>query len=291
MTIPDHTHSDAAHSDYEHSDYARIADAITFIANHVNSQPTLDEIAAHVHLSPFHFQRLFSRWAGVTPKRFLQVLTLERAKALLRESRPLLDVADAVGLSSSSRLYDHFVHLEAVTPGEYKQQGAGLIIEHAVHPTPFGNAFIAVTPRGICSLSFLDNREAGEPLAELHRTWPHAVMHENPQRTQTVIDTLFAMKTPPDRPISLHVTGTNFQISVWKALLQIPPGHCRQLFSGGRCHRPSQRGKSGRPGGWRQSGRLPDTLPPRHPTKWKNRRLPLGRNPKTRDTRLGIRKV
>ncbi|WP_246859701.1 bifunctional transcriptional activator/DNA repair enzyme AdaA [Dickeya oryzae] len=226
--MPDYTHSEDAHSDYEHSndehsDYARIADAITFIANRVNSQPTLDEIAAHVHLSPFHFQRLFSRWAGVTPKRFLQVLTLERAKALLRESRPLLDVADAVGLSSSSRLYDHFVHLEAVTPGEYKQQGAGLIIEYAVHPTPFGNAFIAVTPRGICSLSFLDNNDAGEPLAALHHTWPHAVMHHNPQRTQTVIDTLFAMKTPPDRPISLHVTGTNFQISVWKALLQIPP--------------------------------------------------------------------
>ena len=129
------------------SDYARIADAIRFIASQVARQPTLDEIAAHVHLSPFHFQRLFSRWAGVTPKRYLQVLTLKRAKALLQESRPLLEVADTLGLSSGSRLYDHFVQLEAVTPGEYKQRGAGLVIDHGMHDTPFGQAFVALTPR------------------------------------------------------------------------------------------------------------------------------------------------
>ena len=139
------------------SDYARIADAIRFIASQVARQPTLDEIAAHVHLSPFHFQRLFSRWAGVTPKRYLQVLTLERAKALLQESRPLLEVADTLGLSSGSRLYDHFVQLEAVTPGEYKQRGAGLVIDHGVHDTPFGQAFVALTPRGVCNFSFLDD--------------------------------------------------------------------------------------------------------------------------------------
>ncbi len=139
------------------SDYARIADAIRFIASQVARQPTLDEIAAHVHLSPFHFQRLFSRWAGVTPKRYLQVLTLERAKALLHESRSLLEVADTLGLSSGSRLYDHFVQLEAVTPGEYKQRGAGLVIEHGVHDTPFGQAFVALTPRGVCNFSFLDD--------------------------------------------------------------------------------------------------------------------------------------
>ena len=102
------------------SDYDRIANAIAFIASRVNSQPTLQEIAAHLHLSSFHFQRLFCRWAGVTPKRFLQVLTLERAKQLLKESKPLLEVSNYLGLSSGSRLYDHFVHLEAVTPGEYK---------------------------------------------------------------------------------------------------------------------------------------------------------------------------
>ena len=205
------------------SDYARIADAIRFIASQVAHQPTLDEIAAHVHLSPFHFQRLFSRWAGVTPKRYLQVLTLERAKALLQESRPLLEVADTLGLSSGSRLYDHFVQLEAVTPGEYKQRGAGLVIDHGVHDTPFGQAFVALTPRGVCNFSFLDEKTPEAPLADLARSWPAARLQEAPSRTQNVINTMFDGSKAPDRPISLHVSGTNFQISVWRALLQIPP--------------------------------------------------------------------
>lgn len=205
------------------SDYARIADAIRFIASQVERQPTLDEIAAHVHLSPFHFQRLFSRWAGVTPKRYLQVLTLERAKALLQESRPLLEVADTLGLSSGSRLYDHFVQLEAVTPGEYKQRGAGLVIDHGVHDTPFGQAFVALTPRGVCNFSFLDEKAPGAPLAALAHSWPEAELREAPSRTQNVINTMFDSNQTPDRPISLHVSGTNFQISVWRALLQIPP--------------------------------------------------------------------
>ncbi|BBQ30855.1 methylated-DNA--protein-cysteine methyltransferase [Aeromonas caviae] len=205
------------------SDYARIADAIRFIASQVARQPTLDEIAAHVHLSPFHFQRLFSRWAGVTPKRYLQVLTLERAKALLQESHPLLEVADTLGLSSGSRLYDHFVQLEAVTPGEYKQRGAGLIIDHGVHDTPFGQAFVALTPRGVCNFSFLDDQAPEAPLAALAQRWPAAELREAPSRTQEVIHTMFDGSKAPDRPISLHVSGTNFQISVWRALLEIPP--------------------------------------------------------------------
>ncbi|MFQ2257373.1 bifunctional transcriptional activator/DNA repair enzyme AdaA [Aeromonas dhakensis] len=205
------------------SDYARIADAIRFIASQVARQPTLDEIAAHVHLSPFHFQRLFSRWAGVTPKRYLQVLTLERAKALLQESRPLLEVADTLGLSSGSRLYDHFVQLEAVTPGEYKQRGAGLVIDHGVHDTPFGQAFVALTPRGVCNFSFLDDQAPQAPLTTLAHNWPEAELREAPSRTRGVIHTMFDDSKTPDRPISLHVSGTNFQISVWRALLQIPP--------------------------------------------------------------------
>lgn len=205
------------------SDYARIADAIRFIASQVERQPTLDEIAAHVHLSPFHFQRLFSRWAGVTPKRYLQVLTLERAKALLHESRSLLEVADTLGLSSGSRLYDHFVQLEAVTPGEYKQRGAGLVIDHGVHDTPFGQAFVALTPRGVCNFSFLDDQAPQAPLAALAQRWPAAELRESPSRTQGVIHTMFDGNKTPDRPISLHVSGTNFQISVWRALLEIPP--------------------------------------------------------------------
>ena len=205
------------------SDYDRIAEAISFIINRVNNQPSLEEIARHLHLSPFHFHRLFSRWAGVTPKRFLQVLTLERAKQLLSESRPLLEISDSLGLSSSSRLHDHFIHLEAVTPGEYKMGGAGLTIEYAVHDTPFGKAFIAITPRGVCSFSFLENAEADGHLTNLLKKWPHATVHKNHQRTFAIIKTMFGKKQILDRPVSLHVSGTNFQISVWKALLQIPP--------------------------------------------------------------------
>ena len=206
------------------SGYDRIAQAISFIVNRVNSQPTLNEIAAHVHLSPFHFQRLFRRWTGVTPRIFLQVLTVERAKQLLSESKPLLEVSDSLGLSSGSRLYDHFVHLEAITPGEHKMGGAGSTLEYAVHGTPFGDAFIATTPRGICNLVFLDRRNIDEHLASLSKRWPHAQMHEDHEKTSMVIEAMFGGKVKLDHPLSLYVSGTNFQTSVWKALLQIPAG-------------------------------------------------------------------
>ena len=210
-------------SSTHNSDYDRIAEAISFITSQVNGQPTLQEIAGHLNLSPYHFQRLFCRWAGVTPKRFLQVLTLERAKQLLSESKSVLEVSDSLGLSSGSRLYDHFVHLEAVTPGEYKMGGAGLTIEYAVHDTPFGKAFIAITPRGICSFAFLENTEIDEHLSDLQKKWPHAILHENQQSTLAVTEAMFAEQKESGSPISLHVSGTNFQINVWKALLRIPP--------------------------------------------------------------------
>jgi AraC family transcriptional regulator of adaptative response/methylated-DNA-[protein]-cysteine methyltransferase len=207
------------------SDYDRIAEAIIFINDHVTGQLSLEEIAAHLHLSPFHFQRLFSRWVGVTPKRYLQTLTVERAKQLLAESRPLLEVSDSLGLSSGSRLYDHFIQLEAVTPGEFKQRGKALTIDYGVHPTLFGKIFIAKTSRGICKLSFLDFSHIHEHLAELRNHWPLAVIQENAKSTLPVVEAMFNRhKKNPDRPLSLYVSGTNFQISVWKALLQIPPG-------------------------------------------------------------------
>ncbi|WP_126456030.1 methylated-DNA--[protein]-cysteine S-methyltransferase [Sulfuriflexus mobilis] len=206
------------------SDYERIAQAISFITTRVKDQPTLEDIAAHLHMSPYHFQRLFGQWAGVTPKRFLQALTLERAKQLLRESKPLLEISDSLGLSSGSRLYDHFVHLEAVTPGEYKKGGAGLTIEHAIHDTPFGKAFVATTSRGICKFAFLDYSNIDTIESELSDKWPHAVFRENHQDTRAIIETMFGQEPKRDRPLSLHVSGTNFQVSVWKALLEIPPG-------------------------------------------------------------------
>lgn len=204
-------------------DYQRISQAIGFLVAHMADQPSLDEVAAHVGLSPFHFQRLFSRWTGVTPKRFLQVLTVERAKSLLRESASLLEVSQTLGLSSGSRLYDHFVQLEALTPGEVKSAGSGVTIDYGVHMTPFGPAFIAITPRGICRLAFVGEGGVDEQLTELRRHWRNAHLRENTDVTGAQIPALFALEKP-DRPLSLCVAGTNFQVNVWRALLRIPPG-------------------------------------------------------------------
>ena len=209
---------------YEMSDYERMAKAIGFIVRHAERQPSLADIGAHVNLSAFHFQRLFCRWAGITPKRFLQVMTVERAKPLLRAAKSVLEVSDTVGLSSGSRLYDHFIHLEAVTPGEYQVGGIGLTIDYAIHDTPFGDAFIALTPRGICALAFVDSTETDQPLDTLRKKWPYARLRVCSDRTQSILTAMFSRKNRQDRPLSLYVAGTNFQVSVWKALLQIPEG-------------------------------------------------------------------
>lgn len=207
------------------TDYDRIARAMAYLVDHAPEQPGLEEVAAHVHLSPFHFQRLFCRWAGTTPKRFLQVLTLERGKTLLAQSRSLLDASLELGLSSSSRLHDHFVQLEAVTPGEYKSQGKQLEIEYGVHPSPLGPMFVAVTPRGVCRAEFMDFQNLDTLLASLQRAWPLSVIRENPEAPRRVIEALFGGDAGSvHRPLSLHVGGTNFQIAVWRALLHIPPG-------------------------------------------------------------------
>lgn len=207
------------------SDYSRIEKAMTYMSEHVSGQPTLEEVAAHVHLSPFHFQRVFCRWAGTTPKRFLQALTLERGKRMLKQAHALLDTSHNIGLSGSSRLHDHFVQLEAVTPGEYKRNGHGVVIEYGYHQTPLGQVFVATTQRGICRLGFVDYTSVDEPLAELHKDWPMGSLTSNDQSTRYVIDALFSEQPDWQRgPLSLHVVGTNFQVAVWRALLRIPPG-------------------------------------------------------------------
>ena len=206
------------------SDYQRIADAIGYINANIHQQPSLDEIAAAINLSPFHFQRLFSRWAGVTPKKYLQILTVDRAKALLAESKPLLEVSDSVGLSSSSRLHDHFVQLEAVTPGEYKSGGQGISIQYGIASSPFGDIFIAATPRGICKLSFLTDNNTDQQIADLQQSWRGATIEHRPKEIMKTAAGIFAADQSAQGPLSLHVTGTNFQIAVWRALLQIDPG-------------------------------------------------------------------
>ena len=206
------------------SDYQRIAQAIEFINANAKQQPSLENIAAHLHLSPFHFQRLFSQWAGVAPKKYLQILTVDRAKQLLAQSKPLAEVSDSVGLSGSSRLHDHFVQLEAASPGEFKAGGAGMEIRYSVIGGPFGDAFIAVTPRGICKLSFLSNNNIEQQIVDLNAQWPAAKLVNQASETTQMVEALFAGKQTINGPLSLYVKGTNFQINVWRALLQIEPG-------------------------------------------------------------------
>jgi AraC family transcriptional regulator of adaptative response/methylated-DNA-[protein]-cysteine methyltransferase len=205
--------------------YQRIEQAIRYLEENFQRQPELDEVAEKVHLSPFHFQRLFTEWAGISPKRFLQFLTVDFLKDRLSKTKNLIDAADAAGLSSQSRVYDLFTTLEAVTPQEYKQQGQGIRIYYGFHTTPFGLALIGVTDRGICWLSFLQNDE--EPrvaLEDMKTHWNNSIFNENSEVTQKFIDQIFN-QVHLKQPLHVFVKGTNFQIKVWEALLKIPMGY------------------------------------------------------------------
>lgn len=206
-------------------DYDRIAQAIAFIRQHHREQPDLATIAQYMGLSESHFQRLFSQWAGISPKRFLQYLTVEYAKSKILQSQNLLDLTWDVGLSSPGRLHDLFVKLEALSPGEFKSGGAGLEIRYGIHETPFGKSLLATTTRGICNLYFLD--AATEAIAPqlLAQRWRQATLIFDPSATQSFNDQIFYPHPDvPAQPLSLLVKGTNFQIQVWRALLRIPLG-------------------------------------------------------------------
>lgn len=205
---------------YQH--YQLIEQAIQFIEANVQKQPELAEIASAVGLSEYHFQRIFTRWAGISPKRFMQFLTREHAKELLNQSENLLTTTHQVGLSSLGRLHDLFVTTEAVTPGEYKSQGAGLTIRYGIHPTPFGKCLIGMTERGICHLGFVDGNE-GKAVDNLVAHWQQAEMAEDYRATAPLVNRIF-LDPKPDSPLNLHLRGTNFQIKVWEALLNIPSG-------------------------------------------------------------------
>lgn len=206
------------------NDYERIEKAMAFMVTQAAAQPNLASVAAHVHLSAFHFQRLFCRYVGISPKRFLQALTLERGKQLMASSASLLDIAHSLGLSGGSRLYDHFVQLEAVTPGEFKRQGDGVKLDYAVHETPLGRMFVAVTPRGICRMGFIDTTSAETLLEQLAKEWPLSTFKHSPEASRYAVEALFTKPKEGAAALSLHVTGTNFQIAVWRALLTIPEG-------------------------------------------------------------------
>jgi AraC family transcriptional regulator of adaptative response/methylated-DNA-[protein]-cysteine methyltransferase len=215
MTLATHDH---------HINYQRIEQAIKYLEENITSQPELDEVAEKVHLSPFHFQRIFTEWAGISPKRFLQYLTVDFLKVKLLESRNLMEAAAVAGLSSQSRVYDLFTTLEAVTPQEYKLYGAGIRIEYGFLKTPFGSCLLGITERGICWMSFLSSDEDQRTaLEEMKAHWHNSVFHQNDPLTQDFMRKIFQPELG-QKKLHAFVKGTNFQIKVWEALLRIPAG-------------------------------------------------------------------
>jgi AraC family transcriptional regulator, regulatory protein of adaptative response / methylated-DNA-[protein]-cysteine methyltransferase len=213
-------------NDTPSSDYLRVAQAIEYLQAQHTWQPNLAQLSQHMGLSEHHLQRLFSRWAGVSPKRFVQYLTKEHAKQWLRQTS-VFDSSLAVGLSGGGRLHDLLVTCEAVTPGEYASGGAGLHIHHGVHDSPFGPCLIASTSRGICHMAFVDPPKGDQDhIATLAKAWPHARLTNNPAETRTLADAIFSPALGNrQQPLHVLVKGSNFQIQVWQALLKIPSGH------------------------------------------------------------------
>jgi len=208
------------------TDYHRIAAAIAYVQANFQAQPDLEEMARQAHWSPFHFQRKFQEWAGVSPKKFLQFLSLDYAKTLLRQEHSVEATAYETGLSSPGRLHDLFVTLEAMTPGEYRQGGAALTIAYSFGESPFGRYLVASTPKGICKLDFQqagDDNDAAA-IAELRREWPQAAVRARVEPLHEQVAAFFRHAAPTGTPLHLHLKGTPFQLKVWESLLRIPEG-------------------------------------------------------------------
>ncbi|MBK5721567.1 methylated-DNA--[protein]-cysteine S-methyltransferase [Dysgonomonas sp. Marseille-P4677] len=204
-------------------DFIRIKDAIEYINGNYKSQPDLDEVASYVALSPFHFQRMFTRWAGVSPKKFLQYISVENAKKMLKETQAsLFDTAFEVGLSGTGRLHDLFVNIEGMTPGEYKNGGLNLAINYSFAETPFGEILIASTSKGICYMAFVEDEVSA--LQEMKHVFPNAEYKQLTDSIQQNALYIFTQDWQKPEQIQLHVAGSNFQLKVWEILLKIPRG-------------------------------------------------------------------
>jgi AraC family transcriptional regulator, regulatory protein of adaptative response / methylated-DNA-[protein]-cysteine methyltransferase len=203
--------------------YYRIEQAIGYLTERFKEQPDLDEIARKVHMSPFHFQRMFTDWVGISPKKFLQYLTLDYLKTQIKHTGNMVEAADLVGLSSQSRVHDLFVNIEGMSPQQYKTAGKDLEIFYGYHASPFGLCFIAVAEKGVCALKFIDEEKSRDEYERFARQWPHAQLMHKPTYTQVYIKNIF-QPMESNESLSLLVRGTAFQIKVWEALVNIPFG-------------------------------------------------------------------
>jgi AraC family transcriptional regulator, regulatory protein of adaptative response / methylated-DNA-[protein]-cysteine methyltransferase len=207
------------------ADYERVRRIIAFISENWRDQPSLDAIAGHVGLSTTHVHHLFRRWCGLTPKAFLQAITLDNAKALLASSASVLDATYELGLSGPGRLHDLFVTHEAMTPGDYKAGGAGLVMRFGFHPSPFGEAIVVATGRGLAGLGFVDEGDRESALADMKRRWPKAEYREDAAATAPLARRVFSpAQWQPDQPLRVVLIGTDFEVRVWQTLLRIPLG-------------------------------------------------------------------
>lgn len=205
-------------------DSDRIAAAIWFLVKNYISRPRLGDVADHVHLSPFHFQRMFHEWVGVTPKQFARFLSVEHAKKVLKETRAtLFDVADEVGLSTTSRLHDLFVKIEGMTPGEYRNGGESLTVNYSFAATPFGTVIIGSTGKGVCHMTFADEGEDGA-FERMKSSLPNAAYRQSTDRNQQNALSVFTQDWSKPDEVRLHLKGTDFQLKVWNTLLQVPDG-------------------------------------------------------------------
>jgi AraC family transcriptional regulator of adaptative response/methylated-DNA-[protein]-cysteine methyltransferase len=209
-------------------DYDLVRRAIAFLSGRWEEQPTLERLAAHLGLSPAHTQRLFKRWCGLSPKEFVQAVTIDHARNLLTSSASVLDAAHEVGLSGAGRLHDLFIDHEAMTPGEFKRRGEGLEIDYGFHDTPFGDALLLATDRGVAGLAFVDEdkgQSREEALADMTGRWPKAMFIDAPERTAPHATRIFDPGCwSAEQPVRLVLIGTDFEIRVWQALLRIPMG-------------------------------------------------------------------
>ncbi len=206
-------------------DYAYVRKTIEFLTENWRDQPTLEAIADHAGLSPTHFHKLFSRWAGISPKQFIQALTLDHAKALLRQSASVLDTTYEVGLSGPGRLHDLFVTHEAMTPGVYKAKGEGVDIAYGFHSSPFGEALLMTTEHGLAGLAFADQGNETAALEDMMARWPRANYHNDVAATSAMATRIFDSDSwHPDTPLRVVFIGTDFEIRVWETLLRIPLG-------------------------------------------------------------------